>query len=143
MIQKQVFDTKKCASCGGHKNVFDFALRNTEKGIRHLSCKDCFNEKCRGKYKGSEAYNREKNLKKKYGITEAIYQEMFIDQGGKCKICSTHQIDLKHKLQVDHCHATGSVRALLCFNCNRGLGSFRDNIEWINIAAKYLEDYLK
>jgi hypothetical protein len=40
---------------------------------------------------------------------------------------------------VDHCHATGKVRGLLCHNCNRALGLMQDNIENIKRAADYLE----
>ena len=45
----------------------------------------------------------------------------------------------KMKLVVDHCHATGTVRGLLCHNCNRALGLLHDNTEVLLNAIKYLE----
>jgi hypothetical protein len=46
-------------------------------------------------------------------------------------------------MPVDHSHATGKVRALLCTSCNRGLGFFKDSPELLIEAAKYLELHLK
>ncbi|HEX5596206.1 MAG TPA: endonuclease domain-containing protein [Micromonosporaceae bacterium] len=39
-----------------------------------------------------------------------------------CAICGA--ADPQH---LDHDHRTGWVRGILCFNCNGGLGQFRDN----------------
>jgi hypothetical protein len=50
-----------------------------------------------------------------------------------CAIC--HSAPAAH---VDHDHATGKVRALLCFNCNGGLGQFKDNPEALHAAAYYV-----
>ena len=47
---------------------------------------------------------------------------MLAEQGGLCAICKSAPA-----AHVDHDHATGAVRALLCFNCNGGLGQFKDN----------------
>jgi hypothetical protein len=42
------------------------------------------------------------------------------------------------ELAIDHCHKTGKIRGLLCKNCNQGLGQFKDNIDLLLSAAKYL-----
>lgn len=54
-------------------------------------------------------------------------------QGGLCAICMTAPA-----VHVDHDHATGAVRALLCFNCNGGLGQFKDDWDVLRAAAEYV-----
>jgi hypothetical protein len=58
---------------------------------------------------------------------------MLKEQKGVCVICRREPA--KH---VDHDHATGAVRALLCFNCNGGLGQFKDNPHLLHAAAYYV-----
>ncbi|SNR50922.1 Recombination endonuclease VII [Blastococcus mobilis] len=55
-------------------------------------------------------------------------------QAGFCAICKTAPA-----VHVDHDHATGAVRALLCFNCNGGLGQFRDDPQLLHAAAYYVQ----
>ncbi len=78
-------------------------------------------------------------LKRQYGIDLIAYNKIFLDQKGCCKICSRHQSELSKILAVDHCHASKKVRGLLCNTCNTGLGNFRDNIESMKRAIKYLQ----
>jgi hypothetical protein len=74
------------------------------------------------------------HLRRKYGITEATRDEMIASQAGVCCICLAAPAT-----QVDHCHETGRVRGVLCFNCNSGLGLLRDDPEAMYRAADYLE----
>ena len=58
---------------------------------------------------------------------------MLRKQDGVCAICRTAPA-----AHVDHDHGTGAVRALLCFNCNGGLGQFKDDPEVLREAADYV-----
>lgn len=74
---------------------------------------------------------------KRYGITKEEYQDMLKEQSGKCRICDSLPKEGK-RLDVDHCHSTQNVRGLLCNNCNRGLGHFKDSPVLLVEALRYL-----
>ena len=73
---------------------------------------------------------------KKYGLTEAGYTELLARQAGVCAICGRPPV--KRMLAIDHDHATGRVRGLLCGGCNQGLGHFQDDPACLLAAASYL-----
>ena len=77
------------------------------------------------------------------GISLSVnrYSEMVLEQEGRCKICSKPMHYNIQEPTVDHCHTTGRIRALLCINCNNGLGRFGDEINMMQKAIQYLEDY--
>jgi len=82
---------------------------------------------------------RAKTLRK-YGLTLLEYDNMVKAQGGKCKICGDEKPGtLTGVWPVDHNHVTKRVRALLCSDCNAGLGLFRDDPGCLRKAAVYLE----
>jgi hypothetical protein len=74
---------------------------------------------------------------KKYGIAPSRYFELFNAQGGVCAICREPPAT-KFALCVDHCHATGAVRGLLCKVCNLAVGNLRDRADLATAAALYL-----
>jgi uncharacterized protein with PIN domain len=79
---------------------------------------------------------------RKYGITQADYDRMLANQGGRCALCGVRQDELqtgryRTYLHVDHCHETGKVRGLVCPDCNLQLG--RVSAEWMRAALTYLE----
>jgi len=76
---------------------------------------------------------REKRLLKHFGITGAQLEAMIQAQGGRCAICQESA-----SLHLDHCHATGKVRGLLCPNCNKALGLFKDQRSRLLAAADYV-----
>jgi len=81
---------------------------------------------------------RKGHWRRKYGLTEEEYNEFFIIQKGCCSICGRHQNELNRPLGVDHNHATGKIRGLLCYKCNTGLGMFNDDINVLKKAIDYL-----
>jgi hypothetical protein len=78
----------------------------------------------------------DRHLWQRYKISKIDYDRMFNEQNGTCLICYTES---KEKLHVDHCHATGKVRGLLCGSCNRALGLLKDNILYLEEAIRYLQ----
>lgn len=85
--------------------------------------------------KQQKEISRRAKLKSEYGITQIDFETMFNAQKGRCAICRKHS---KRLLCIDHCHATGMIRGLLCHNCNAGLGQFKDNRLFLARAAEYL-----
>lgn len=91
-------------------------------------------------------YETNKALKKRYGITLEEYNSFFERQGGVCAICGNPETAKDYsgevrKLSLDHDHATGVVRGLLCNNCNAGIGMLQDSILVIEKALEYLRSY--
>jgi hypothetical protein len=79
-------------------------------------------------------------LKKLYGMTQADYDALLVSQDGKCAICQTDSPGGPgNKFHVDHDHATGRVRGLLCHHCNTGLGNLYDDPVRLRAALRYLE----
>jgi hypothetical protein len=72
---------------------------------------------------------RDKDFRKKYGISYAVYVALFEKQNGVCASCQRAETKMQfgsvRMLSVDHDHKTGAVRGLLCGNCNHGIGMFR------------------
>ncbi len=86
---------------------------------------------------GSTAYRR----KLAYGLEPDEFEALLARQGGVCAVCHRPPPKSKHSwnLSVDHDHKTGEIRGLLCFNCNAGIGQFKDEPERLRAAARYLE----
>lgn len=80
-------------------------------------------------------------LRTTYGITLAEYEAMLTSQGNCCAICKNDKASAKHSRhswRVDHCHATGKVRALLCHNCNIALGLLKESTKTLQSMIDYL-----
>lgn len=75
----------------------------------------------------------------KYNMSPADYDALWLTQSGRCVICRTeHPGGNAKRLVVDHDHATGKVRGLLCTHCNHMLGEAKDSPETLCNAASYL-----
>lgn len=136
---------KRCKRCGLTKEFYGHSS----------SCKSCCVDKVRqwraadpartkaarqAEYKKGAARQRAESLRKLYGLGDGAYEEMLRKQNSVCAIClAAPSRGDKFRLAVDHNHADGSVRGLLCARCNVGLGGFRDAPELLRAAARYLE----
>ncbi len=87
------------------------------------------------------ACDRERNpfRARLYGLSLDAYRDILRAQHGRCAICG--RPPGKRALTVDHNHATGQVRALLCNGCNVGIGGFREDPALLRAAIAYLETY--
>ena len=77
-----------------------------------------------------------------YGCTPEAYAAMLAEQDAKCASCGRPETG-RYKgriknLAVDHDHATGRIRALLCQSCKKGIGSFRHDPDRLRAAVAYL-----
>lgn len=72
-----------------------------------------------------------------YGLEKSGYEAMRVAQQFCCAICG-EQESTPHGLHIDHDHASGQVRALLCMDCNIGLGNFKDDPSRLAMAIAYL-----
>lgn len=82
---------------------------------------------------------REQYLRTQFGITHAEYEMLLTAQGGVCAICGTTDPGRSSPyFHIDHCHATNTIRGLLCNGCNLGLGHFKDDTDRLNAAIAYL-----
>jgi hypothetical protein len=79
----------------------------------------------------------EKAVQRTYGLGEGEYARLYEFQGGKCAICQ-RATGKTRRLSVDHDHATGAVRGLLCRPCNTLLGRAGDQIAYFRRAIAYL-----
>lgn len=82
---------------------------------------------------------RNAHYRAKFGITLEKYNDLFAEQKGLCLGCYKHQSSLKRAFAVDHSHATGKIRGLLCINCNVALGNAQDDSVILRRLADYLE----
>jgi hypothetical protein len=75
-----------------------------------------------------------------YGLTLFCFDNLLKKQGGACAICgkSSGWKANGGNLVVDHCHKSKNVRGLLCPSCNRGLGQFEDNPDFLKKAVWYV-----
>lgn len=162
MLADVAVGTKTCRECGDDKPIqgFDW-MKVTSSGKMTIrsKCMECRQKATREwndanrehvrardtawrhKKPNRKEWAKNQNLRHFFGITLADYNAMFVAQGGRCAICRTDEPGGKHNtLVVDHDHATGKIRGLLCNSCNNGLGRFKDDPLKLRMAVVYLEN---
>ena len=136
---------KWCPECAEVKPYAQFPRNRSMRDGYMTYCKPCHNRMGR-ESKERNGGARNYHLRRRYGITAEHFDRMLAEQNGMCAIC--REAPAEH---VDHDHATGRVRGLLCFNCNGALewgsprqqgrsrrGKFRDRTDLMLQAVAYL-----
>lgn len=68
-----------------------------------------------------------------------VRTQLTIKQDGCCAICEKPEKEIDRQLAIDHCHATGHIRGLLCNSCNWMLGHAQDNVYILQGAIDYIK----
>jgi hypothetical protein len=141
-------ESKKCTKCLEDKPRTEFYKSHDGKHgpVLKSICKQCHAAQVRGWYSQnsdqSNSNRRRLQLKQNYDLTPEEYDAMLAAQGGVCAICQKPERVKRQgkvmRMPVDHCHATGRVRALLCHSCNRAIGLLGDDVELLRAATEYL-----
>lgn len=136
-----------CKTCNEEKELDQFHKNKMYKdGIRPhcIECRRKHELKSYHKNKHKHHYDyeadKDRKLKRAYGISYKEYQIMLEAQNGQCAICGTTDTGKRKAFHVDHDHETGEIRGLLCGNCNSGIGNLRDDVELLKRAIQYLEN---
>jgi len=114
-------EIKKCDTCKDYLPLDSFANNAYKPDGLASTCKVC----------SKANYTRKKQH----------YKGLYTMQEGRCAICNCTTEENGKDFAVDHCHKTDKVRALLCNNCNTGIGTFKDKPELLTKAIQYLEKH--
>ena len=146
---------RRCQQCRSLKHITEFPAHKREPQGRHGLCKECHARREKAhRLANPEQYlslsrttGKASELRRRYGLTKADFEELLRAQGGGCAVCGRRPDEEGQHLAVDHdgtCCGTKRgcsrcIRGLLCLGCNTGLGKFRDNPTLLRRAAIYLE----
>jgi len=118
---------KRCRKCKEVKSAESFWRQTTAKDGLCGACKQCMGDQNR-----NNRSSMRHRVTKVYGMTLEAYDELKASSVC-CPICGADS-----ELHLDHDEATGRVREFLCGKCNRGIGMFDHNIDFLEAAIKYL-----
>jgi Recombination endonuclease VII len=154
--------SKICKKCNKVKSRKKFAYKKAAKDKLQSWCNRCVrkynrhwfskvSDKTKRKYAKNfklkhpdyhKNYDRDR-VYARYEITEKQYNKLLKLQKGRCAICENTKGDsIRDHLHIDHDHSIKDskvIRGLLCANCNMGLGKFKESIELLRKAVKYLK----
>lgn len=130
-----------CSRCKQTKFVSLFPVNKNALSGYGSHCRECANldsKEYRARRRSETSIKRrQRHYLQAYDISLRDYFQMLETQQGCCAICQT-PAEHESSLFVDHNHTTGIVRGLLCPDCNKGIGFFRDNPSFLEQAARYV-----
>lgn len=146
-------ELKTCTKCSETKPITEFNLSRrateTRNAVFRPWCKTCQGEIAKKWFEENpdrQLASKRRHNWRSYGMTPEKYNQMLAEQGGVCAICGQDEpaangrTGKKFLLSVDHDHATGEVRGLLCNRCNRAIGLMSDSTDLLKKAIYYLQE---
>jgi hypothetical protein len=83
---------------------------------------------------------RDAYYRRVYGKSADEVDEIVDLQGGRCLICKGELPERLGSRHLDHDHATGAIRGVLCIDCNHGIGKLKDDPDLLLRAVVYLRE---
>ena len=137
---------KSCTKCGQTKEDTEFYLEKAKRKdgsireFRRSHCRACELSRKSKRDKRTKEQRRQAHDLRKYGLTPDVREAMLVAQGHACGICRTKKPGGRYNSwNIDHCHDTGVVRGLLCWECNIGIGKLKDDAHLLRRAIQWLE----
>ena len=141
--------SKTCTDCGEIKLLSDFRSRGGKMSHLYKShCNTCLYKSHRSwvdknqdrvaEYREKDPWTLSKRCARR-GITPEQLVDRYERQEGCCAICRT-EVSLIDSA-IDHNHDNGEFRGILCKQCNRALGMFKDSADVLKNAIEYLEAF--
>ena len=132
---------KRCSRCKKEQEQSEFCRDSGRLDGLHPWCKGCRGSAyaiayAKPEVRAKAVINSRRQWYKRYGLTRELFESMVAEQRGLCAICDRKPDS--GPLYVDHNHATGKVRGLLCHPCNSMLGMAKDSQRTLNRAISYL-----
>lgn len=153
-------ETKTCIRCKKTKTAVEFGLRKDRGDLLNPRCRQCERDRKRQYMNDYRAANRERsreigrnhyarnkqrrrsqNRKSLYGISDAVRDLVFAEQGHCCAICKSTTPKSDRDWHTDHDKNTGKFRGVLCAKCNPALGGFEHSVEILEAAIAYLKKH--
>jgi hypothetical protein len=134
VLLRDEFGRKRCYYCDAYRDVSEFNKDRRRMDGLALICRSC---------------RRDQHVQYRYGMTAKQLDQKLAEQGNRCAICKAPDllagdwvVDHNHKCCPGQMSCGKCVRAILCRQCNAGIGMFNDSPEAIEAAAKYLRKWV-
>jgi hypothetical protein len=118
-----------------------------EKQAHYLRNRESISARRKERYR-LNADSKRGRVAAQYGLALAEYSAMLEKRGGLCDICGKPQEWRRGDKEIlslclDHDHATGQNRGMLCSRCNRAIGLLGDDPALLGKAEEYLRRWGK
>ena len=110
---------KQCSKCFSWKPETEFY-----RYAHTTACKICEAVRIKDRRIKNPTLERGYRIKSRYGLSLEDWRVLFESQGSVCALCQSSDPHFKGGWHTDHDPVTQKVRGILCYPCNRKLGTY-------------------